>query len=47
MITDTMTHMGARGSNDLIGRNVVVQRNNSLPKAYRFMIGDNSEVEIL
>jgi glucose-1-phosphate thymidylyltransferase len=31
----------------LIGRNVSVRRNNSLPTAYRFMIGDNSEVELL
>ena len=31
----------------LIGLNVSVRRNNSLPNAYRFMIGDNSEIEIL
>ena len=31
----------------LIGSNVSLRRNNALPKAYRFMIGDNSEIQIL
>ena len=30
----------------LIGRNVALERTNSLPKAYRFMVGDNSEIQI-
>ncbi len=30
----------------LIGRNVVITRSNSLPKAYRFMVGDNSEIQL-
>ena len=30
----------------LIGRNVVLTRSNSLPKAYRFMVGDNSEIQL-
>jgi glucose-1-phosphate thymidylyltransferase len=30
----------------LIGRNVEITRSNSLPKAYRFMVGDNSEIQL-
>ena len=30
----------------LIGRNVVLERSNSLPTAYRFMVGDNSEIRL-
>jgi glucose-1-phosphate thymidylyltransferase len=30
----------------LIGRNVTLERTNSRPKAYRFMVGDNSEIRI-
>jgi glucose-1-phosphate thymidylyltransferase len=43
----TITDLRGRMEASLIGRNVAVRRNNSLPNAYRFMIGDNSEVEIL
>jgi glucose-1-phosphate thymidylyltransferase len=31
----------------LIGRNVTIGRGPSLPKAYRFVVGDNSEISIL
>ncbi len=31
----------------LIGRNVKIGRGPSLPKAYRFVVGDNSEISIL
>ncbi len=31
----------------LIGRNVVIGRSPSLPKAYRFVVGDNAEIAIL
>ena len=31
----------------LIGRNVSLRRNNALPKAYRFVIGEDSEIQIL
>jgi hypothetical protein len=31
----------------LIGSHVTIRRNKALPRAYRFMIGENSEVEIL
>jgi glucose-1-phosphate thymidylyltransferase len=30
----------------LIGRNVTLERSNSRPKAYRFMVGDNSEIRL-
>jgi glucose-1-phosphate thymidylyltransferase len=30
----------------LIGRNVTLERTNSRPKAYRFMVGDNSEIRL-
>jgi glucose-1-phosphate thymidylyltransferase len=30
----------------LIGRNVVLESSNSLPRAYRFMVGDNSEIRL-
>jgi glucose-1-phosphate thymidylyltransferase len=30
----------------LIGRNVTLERTNSRPRAYRFMIGDNSEIRL-
>jgi len=31
----------------LIGRNVTVSRSPALPKAYRFVVGDNAEIAIL
>ena len=31
----------------LIGRNVQIGRGPALPKAYRFVVGDNSEIAIL
>jgi glucose-1-phosphate thymidylyltransferase len=31
----------------LIGRNVRVSRGPALPKAYRFVVGDNAEIQIL
>jgi glucose-1-phosphate thymidylyltransferase len=31
----------------LIGRNVAIRRSPALPKAYRFVAGDNAEIEIL
>jgi glucose-1-phosphate thymidylyltransferase len=31
----------------LIGRNVVIRRGPELPRAYRFVVGDNSDVQIL
>ena len=31
----------------LIGRNVRIGRGPALPKAYRFVVGDNAEIQIL
>ena len=31
----------------LIGRDVTIGRGPGLPKAYRFVVGDNSEISIL
>jgi glucose-1-phosphate thymidylyltransferase len=41
-ICDLDTRMEA----SLIGRNVTLERTNSKPKAYRFMVGDNSEIRL-
>jgi glucose-1-phosphate thymidylyltransferase len=38
--------IGSRIEDSLIGKNVVVEKSNKLPKAYRFMLGDSSKVEI-
>lgn len=39
--------IGSRIEDSLLGRNVTVHRSDRKPKAYRLMVGDNSEVEIL
>ncbi|EHN09376.1 Glucose-1-phosphate thymidylyltransferase [Patulibacter medicamentivorans] len=36
-----------RIESSLLGRDVVVRRGERTPRAYRFMVGDNSEIEIL
>ncbi len=36
-----------RMESSLLGRNVVIRRGVVQPRAYRFMVGDNSEIEIL
>jgi glucose-1-phosphate thymidylyltransferase len=41
-ISDLESRMEA----SLIGRNVTLERSNSRPKAYRFMVGDNSEIRL-
>src|SRR5689334_7848784 len=41
-ITDLESRMEA----SLIGRNVTLERSNSRPRAYRFMVGDNSEIRL-
>ncbi len=35
-----------RIESSLIGKNVVIEKHSQLPKAYKFMIGDNSRVEL-
>jgi glucose-1-phosphate thymidylyltransferase len=39
--------IGSRLSDSLIGRNVVVRRGSKPPRAYRLMVGDNSEITVL
>jgi glucose-1-phosphate thymidylyltransferase len=39
--------LDGRMESSLLGRNVHIQRDNRQPRAYRFMVGDNSEIGIL
>ncbi len=39
--------LGGRMESSLLGRNVTVRRGESQPRAYRFMVGDNSDISIL
>jgi glucose-1-phosphate thymidylyltransferase len=47
MADSSICDLAGRMEASLIGRNVSLKRNNALPKAYRFMVGDNSEIQIL
>jgi glucose-1-phosphate thymidylyltransferase len=47
MADSSVCDLAGRMEASLIGRNVSLRRNNALPRAYRFMLGDNSEVQIL
>jgi glucose-1-phosphate thymidylyltransferase len=47
-----LEHSSVRGLNgrmesSLLGRNVAISRDSRQPRAYRFMVGDNSEISIL
>ena len=39
-------HLGRRVEGSLIGRNVVITQAPAKPRAFRFMVGDNSEVQV-
>lgn len=39
--------IGSRMADSLIGKNVRISRNSKTPKAYRMMLGDNSEVGVI
>jgi len=39
--------VGARIESSLLGRNVRLTRRDARPKAYQFMVGDNSEIQLL
>jgi glucose-1-phosphate thymidylyltransferase len=39
--------LDGRMESSLLGRNVHIRRDNRQPRAYRFMVGDNSEIAIL
>jgi glucose-1-phosphate thymidylyltransferase len=43
----TVSDLDGRMESSLLGRNVTIRRGNGQPRAYRFMIGDNSEIGIL
>ena len=47
MEDSTITDLGARMEASLIGRNVSLRRNHALPRAFRFVIGEDSDVQIL
>lgn len=40
-------NINTRIEDSLIGKNSVIKRSGRMPKAYRFMVGDNSEVSVL
>ena len=43
----SVRHLDGRIEASLIGRNVAIARSPALPKAYRFVVGDNAEIAIL
>jgi len=43
----TICDLDGRMESSLLGRNVSVRRGNRQPRAYRFMVGDNSDISIL
>jgi len=43
----TVRDLDSRIEASLIGRNVTIQRGPKLPRAYRFVVGDNAEISIL
>jgi glucose-1-phosphate thymidylyltransferase len=47
MADSSICDLAGRMEASLIGSHVTIRRNRALPKAYRFMIGENSEVDIL
>jgi glucose-1-phosphate thymidylyltransferase len=47
MADSTIYDLAGRMEASLVGSHVTIRRNRALPKAYRFMIGENSEVDIL
>ena len=43
----TVCDLDGRIESSLLGRNVTVRRGERQPRAYRFMVGDNSDISIL
>ena len=43
----SVRHLDGRMESSLLGRNVHIERTDRQPRAYRFMVGDNSEIGIL
>ncbi len=42
----TISGVGSRIESSLLGRNVHIARGDGRPKAYKFMVGDNSEIQL-
>ena len=42
-----VSHLDGRMESSLLGRNVRIGRTDRQPRAYRFMVSDNSEIGIL
>ena len=42
-----ISHVDHRIEASLIGKDVTIARGPSLPKAYRFIVGDSAEIQIL
>jgi glucose-1-phosphate thymidylyltransferase len=42
-----IANLDHRVEGSLVGRNVVIGRSDSKPRAYRFLVGDNSQIGIL
>ncbi len=47
LASSSVIGLDGRMESSLLGRNVVIRRARAQPRAYRFMVGDNSEIEIL
>jgi len=43
----TVCDLDGRMESSLLGRNVTVRRGERQPRAYRFLVGDNSDISIL
>jgi glucose-1-phosphate thymidylyltransferase len=43
----SIEHLEGRIEASLIGKNVAIRRSPAMPRAYRFVVGDNAEIEIL
>jgi len=43
----TVSDLDGRMESSLLGRNVTIRRGDGQPRAFRFMVGDNSEIGIL
>jgi glucose-1-phosphate thymidylyltransferase len=43
----SVAHLDGRMESSLLGKDVKIARGDGQPRAYRFMVGDNSEIGIL
>jgi glucose-1-phosphate thymidylyltransferase len=43
----SIVELGSRVEGSLVGHNVHIERTGTKPKAFRFMLGDNSAVEVI